>query len=72
MVSSLLPSSVVSHIRDGLLLQAVSAVACSVGTAALCGIASGGIACSALARVEEIHGVLGVGIERELGVAELR
>ena len=60
-----------AYLRDGLLLQTVSAVACSVGTAALCGIASGGIACSALARVEEIHGVLGVGIERELGVAEL-
>ena len=40
-------------------------------SAALCSVASGVIACRALAGVEEIHGVLGVGIERELGVAEL-
>lgn len=60
-----------AYLRDGSLLQTVSVVACPLGAAALCGIASGGIACSALARVEEIHGVLGVGIERELGVAEL-
>ena len=51
-----------AYLRDGSLLQTVSVVACPLGAAALCGIASGVIACSALARVEEIHGVLGIGL----------